>query len=260
MLRLTLLQVAVGTLRDLRSVTSDWYTAVLSYVLIPGVTVGCLGVGLGTLTVEISGPGIGSNYLSDVVAPGVVLSTALTGAIFVATYPAYAAMRVSRRFSATVTAPVRPGTIFASQLITMCAHAVAIGAATCMAFVLVAGIATSAVLALLMTCVAVTCSVCPLLFALSVSIKTTAVLAVLYRLIITPLLLFSGIFFPLAALPRWAEVATWLLSPLWNGVHVYTSFLNGDWSGLATSATYLLFTAVAGCRLATIIFTRELST
>ena len=53
--------------------------------------------------------------------------------------------------------------------------------------------------------------------AFSATQRTPARFNVIFRFIITPLFLFSGMFFPIDTLPSFLQAVAWL-SPLWHGV------------------------------------------
>jgi len=53
--------------------------------------------------------------------------------------------------------------------------------------------------------------------AFSATQRTPARFNVIFRFIITPLFLFSGVFFPIDTLPTFVQAIVWL-SPLWHGV------------------------------------------
>ena len=53
--------------------------------------------------------------------------------------------------------------------------------------------------------------------AFSATQRTPAKFNVIFRFVITPLFLFSGMFFPIDTLPSFLQAVAWL-SPLWHGV------------------------------------------
>ena len=52
---------------------------------------------------------------------------------------------------------------------------------------------------------------------------------IVYRLVITPLMLFSGVFFPVDRLPLVLEVLAWL-TPLWHGVELCRAAAHGSFA------------------------------
>jgi lipooligosaccharide transport system permease protein len=58
---------------------------------------------------------------------------------------------------------------------------------------------------------------CAPLMAYSVGLESDMSFPVIIRVVILPLTLFSGVFFPLSALPRWVQVLV-QCTPMWHGV------------------------------------------
>ena len=98
-------------------------------------------------------------------------------------------------------------------------------------------------------------------FAYSASVSTDSYLAILLRFGVIPMSLFSGVFFPVEALPwllRWVAYAL----PLWHGVDLSRAATLGQapqWS-VAGHLLYLTVWAVAGWSLALGRFRRRLVT
>jgi lipooligosaccharide transport system permease protein len=84
-------------------------------------------------------------------------------------------------------------------------------------------------------------------YALSAGLKNESPFALVYRLGLIPLFLFSGAFFPVANLDPWMEVLA-KVTPLWHGVDLTRMFTLGqvDWSMVAVHVAYLTVLAVAG--------------
>ncbi|NCW94700.1 MAG: hypothetical protein EBW79_06945, partial [Actinobacteria bacterium] len=85
-------------------------------------------------------------------------------------------------------------------------------------------------------------------------------LTVLGRLVITPLFLFSGTFFPLTNMPIYLQPIGWI-SPLWHTTELGRYFGYGqEISGSMLSIHFLFLTAmlVAGIKIANIRFTNRL--
>src|SRR5699024_7621652 len=68
---------------------------------------------------------------------------------------------------------------------------------------------------------------------------------IVYRLVISLLILFCGVFFSVARLPGWFEVVAWL-APLWHGVELARGAGHGDLApfDLVHLAVLLAFVAV----------------
>jgi lipooligosaccharide transport system permease protein len=84
---------------------------------------------------------------------------------------------------------------------------------------------------------------------------------ILFRWVMTPLMLFSGTFFPISQLPVWMQPVAWL-TPLWHGVESSRMVATGqvDWPWLGLHLLVLLVFVAVGWLLAVRSFTRRLVT
>jgi lipooligosaccharide transport system permease protein len=85
------------------------------------------------------------------------------------------------------------------------------------------------------------------IYALSAGLKDESAFALVFRLGMIPLFLFSGAFFPIDNLDRWMEVLA-RVTPLWHGVDL-TRMLTldqMDWSMAAIHVAYLALLALLG--------------
>jgi lipooligosaccharide transport system permease protein len=83
---------------------------------------------------------------------------------------------------------------------------------------------------------------------------------ILFRWIITPLMLFSGTFFPVDQLPGWMQPVAWL-TPLWHGVEACRAVSTGAVAALPLAGHVLVLGAyaAAGWLLAERAFARRLA-
>jgi lipooligosaccharide transport system permease protein len=97
------------------------------------------------------------------------------------------------------------------------------------------------------------------LFALSARLREPTGFALVFRLGVTPMVLFSGAFFPISQLPG---AVAWLayLTPMWHGVDLSRMLTLDTVSVLPAIGhlTYLLAWVAAGWYLALRAFTRRL--
>ena len=93
---------------------------------------------------------------------------------------------------------------------------------------------------------------------LSVTQKTDQGFAFIFRLIITPLLFFSGTYFPIENLPDWAQVVSWC-TPLAHGVALSRGLALGVETPYALAhALILVAWTVGGTVVASILFRRRM--
>jgi lipooligosaccharide transport system permease protein len=97
------------------------------------------------------------------------------------------------------------------------------------------------------------------IFAYAAAMKSEAGFAVIFRLVVLPLFLFSGAFFPISNLSAALE---WIarFTPLWHGVDLTRMLVLGtvDWPLALVHVAYLTVMTVVGWWLAVRALTRRL--
>jgi lipooligosaccharide transport system permease protein len=97
------------------------------------------------------------------------------------------------------------------------------------------------------------------IFAFSATQESDGGFNILFRFIMTPLFLFSGVFFPLDQLPVVLRPIAWVM-PLWHGVEANRSLALGSphFAGILGHLAYLLVVIAVGGWLARRAFTKRL--
>ena len=232
-----------------------WRSSALSSFVLPLLTMLGFGVGVGAY---VTGGVQGVPYL-DWMVPGLIASTAMQTAIGESTWPVLSYFAWLRSYFAQAAAPLKVADILDGHL----AFVVFRVFTTCAAFLLIAlffgtlhswwALATLPISALVGLAVAAPT------FAYAATIRSDSFLAILVRLGMVPMSLFSGVFFPVESLPtvlRWLAYAL----PLWHGVDLSRAATLGvapSWSATG-HLLYLAAWAVAGWLLAQRQFRRRL--
>lgn len=192
-----------------------WRGSVVTGLLGPVLFLAGMGLGLGGLVRRGSGTVGGLSYI-DFLAPGLLAATAMQTAISESTWPVMAAIQWVRTYSAMLSTPLRVGDVLAGHLAYIAVR-LSIGAT---GFVLVASFfgVWSSPLVLLAVPVAVLTglSFAAPVMAFAASIDSDLGFALLYRLGVIPLFLFSGTFFPVSQLPGWMRTVA-VATPLYAG-------------------------------------------
>lgn len=182
-----------------------------------------IGVGLGVYLRDAIG---GVPYI-QFIAPGLAATAAMNGSVFEITFNLFIKMNVSRIYDSVITTPLEPEDAGLGELMWTTTRS----ALYSVGFLAVLGAlghvdvwgALLAFPALVLVGMA---------FALVGCIYTCSVPSIDYFtyffvLIVTPLFLFSGIFFPVEDLPRVAQIVAWL-TPLHHGVELTRAITLGN--------------------------------
>ena len=212
-----------------------------------------LGYGLGALLGEMGG----TSYFGFLAA-GIAASATMYAATFESLFSAFSRMHVQRTWEAIVNAPMTLDDVLAGEWTWAATKAVAAGA--CILIIVAAfGYSTPARALAALPVVAVT----GLAFAaLGLAVNALAngydFFSYYMTIVLTPMLMFSGVFFPIEQLPGAVQAAAMAL-PLYHGVALVRPLLLGElpagaWLHLAVLGAY----AIVGFYLALILTRRRL--
>jgi lipooligosaccharide transport system permease protein len=243
-----LLRPSAVLARNVMAYRRMWFIFLTGFVE-PVLYLASIGVGVGELVGDVTVPGVGSVSYREFVAPALVATAAMNGAVFDATFNFFFKLKYAHTFSAMLATPLRPADIAVGEL----AWCLLRGSAYSGAFLLVmwaVGLIASpwAILALPVTILI------GLAFAGVGMAATTWMRSFVdfdkINLALIPLFLFSATFFPLARYPGAIE---WVVrvTPLYQGVHLVRSLCLGDVGpGLLVHVAYLVVMGVIGVRIA----------
>ncbi|HEY7272879.1 MAG TPA: ABC transporter permease [Actinoplanes sp.] len=233
-----------------------WRGSVLSSFVLPLLTMLGFGVGVGAY---VTGGVQGVPYL-DWIVPGLIASTAVQVGMGDSTWPVLSNFEWARVYYAQASAPLRVADILDGHL----AFVVFRTITSCAAFLLIASAFGTLhswwALATLPIAALVGLAVATPTFAYASSVSSDSYLAILFRVGLIPMSLFSGVFFPIGSL---AEPLRWIayVLPLWHGVDLCRAATLGippDWS-VAGHLLYLTAWTGAGWLLAYRRFARRLA-
>ncbi|HET6530730.1 MAG TPA: ABC transporter permease [Actinoplanes sp.] len=232
-----------------------WRSSALSSFVLPLLTLLGFGVGVGAY---VTGGVNGVPYL-DWMVPGLIASTAVQTAMGESSWPVYSYFRWLRSYFAQVAAPLQVGDILGGHL----AFVVFRTVLSCAAFLGIAalfGTLHSWWAPLSLPIAALTgLAVATPTFAYAAAIPSDSYLAILFRVGVLPMSLFSGAFFPVDSLPGVLAAIAYAL-PLWHGVdltRVVTLGVPPEWS-IPGHVAYLALWAAGGAALARRCFARRL--
>lgn len=204
----------------------DW-RGMSTYTLIgPLLYLGAMGAGVGSLITGRDAASLGGVSYLAFIAPGMVAATAMQTAAAEASWPVMGAMRWMRVYHAQVAAPLSVADVFHGHLIGMLVRIAATSAAMLVAAALL-GVADSALtpLALLAAVLTGAAFAAPIA-AWAVTREGDSLFSVLFRLVVTPMFLFSGTFFPVETLPAVLRAVAYA-TPLWHGADLCRDLMLG---------------------------------
>jgi lipooligosaccharide transport system permease protein len=229
-----------------------WKASVFSSFVLPLFYVLAMGVLLGGFVDAGSARLEGATSYLAFVAPGLVAAHAMQVVMGETTWPVMGMIKWHRTYYAMTASPLAVADIVAAQLLFVLFRA----ATSCGIFLLVLapfGVFDSwlGVLLAWPVTVLVGLSFAGVFHAFSTTVHSETGFSILYRLLVVPLFLFSGAFFPISNLSAPLE---WLarLLPLWHGVDLVRMLVLGDVrpAAAAVHLTYLVALSLVGWVLA----------
>jgi lipooligosaccharide transport system permease protein len=225
--------------RDLRVFSKVWKGALLPQFIDPLFYLLAMGFGLGTYLATVEGI-----PYEQFVGPGLMGSAVMWAASFETTWNIYFKMEETRLYDAVLSTPVEVQDLVLGEVAWAATRALIYGTVFLLivtAFGLVDSawaIAAPPFLALGGACFGM------LGLAFTSLIKAMDWYSFYYTLFITPLFLFSGIFYPLDRLPEWVSVVAWF-TPLYHLVEITRSLVLGPeaLTVLGNAAWLLVLTA-----------------
>jgi lipooligosaccharide transport system permease protein len=198
-----------------------------------------LGLGLGAFVKEVNG----QPYI-EFIAPGIIASSSMFAATYECTYGTYVRLHFQKTFDAILATPVNIDDLVAGELMWAATKSMFYGTIIIVTIALF-GLVKSPLVVLVIPVLFVS----GLVFA-ELSMICTAIVPGIdsfnyfYTLFMTPMFLFSGIFFPVEALhPVVSRIA--FCTPLYHLANSARGLTNGNIEGALTGIGWLLVAAVA---------------
>jgi lipooligosaccharide transport system permease protein len=237
-----------------------WRGWAITNFLMPFLFLTGMGVGLGSFVDDNAGPQAldGVSYLAFL-APGLLATNAMQTSLGAAMFPVLSGFKWDKTYFSMAATPLRPTDIVTSYLV-LVAFRVLTAAAVFMAVLTAYGALQSwwgAPAALLVVVLLGMAHAAPMI-GITSRLKDETVFALVFRLGIMPMVLFSGAFFPISQLGS----AAWLayVTPIWHGVELSRMLTLGavDWLPALGHLLYLLVFVVVGWWFAVVGFHKRL--
>jgi lipooligosaccharide transport system permease protein len=200
----------------------------------PALYLVAMGFGLGAFVQDING----QSYIKFI-APGIVASSSVFAAVYECTYGTYIRMTFQKTFDAILATPVNLDDLVAGELTWGATKSVIFGI-TIIIVIALFGLVESSRILLAIPFIFLG----GLIFA-ELSVMFCAIVpgidsfSYFYTLFMTPLFLFSGIFFPLDTMPRVVSLLAFF-SPLYHLVNICRAFSAGSINTVIGSMVWLV--------------------
>ena len=217
-----------------------------------------LGVGLGKLIPDVTGPAGRPVSYVDFVAPALLATAAMNGAMYDATFGIFYRLKYGKVYDAVLATPLTPPDIALGELVWCLIrggmYAVAFTAVVSFFGVLRSPWAVLAIPAALL----ISLGFAGLGMAIATFMRSWQDFEVV-NLTMMPMFLFSTTFFPLGVYPRWLQVLV-EITPLYQGIEIVRGLMLGVVGpSLLLRALYLALLALAGLAIAARRFGRLLA-
>lgn len=193
---------------------------------VPILFLAAMGLGLGGLVDERTGPVDGLDYLTFI-APGVMAAGAMQSAAAESLWPVMAGLKWIGSYKATISTPVSAADIYAGRVLFTAVRATVSSTAFLLVAWLFGGVPSPWGLLALPAAVLCAVAFAAPITAFTATQDTDIGFPLIIRLGVMPLFLFSGTFFPVDQLPDALEPLA-LASPLWHGVELCRAATTGE--------------------------------
>jgi lipooligosaccharide transport system permease protein len=219
-----------------------WKTLLLPNFFEPLLYLAALGLGLGTF---IQRGGIEGQSYVQFIAPGLLASNAMFAASFESTFNTYVKLKIQRTYDAIVTTPVNAEDVVAGEYLWAGTRAALYGTGF-LAVLTVLGLAFGEPLITSWWAF----SIPPVLLMIGIMFSVTGTLftslidridlfSYYFTLVVTPLFLFSGIFFPIEDFPAPVPQVAWF-TPLYHAVNVCRALAVGPTPAVLVDVAWIL--------------------
>jgi lipooligosaccharide transport system permease protein len=243
-----------ASLRPITWYRSSWKLNFLSTFMQPVLYLLGLGVGVGALVDRNTNSSdvLGGVSYIQFVAPGLLVTAAMSIAAAESMWPVMGGMKWDRSYHAMAATPLTPGDIVGGHLVWIALRALVGGTAVAVALALFPETRSWGLPIAVVAGALVGLAFAMPLMAYSIEGTNDGRFAAIQRFVIIPLFLFGGAFYPITQLPQMVQ---WLVQvfPLWHGVEVARMAYVSD-VDLAAAAGHLAYVSVwivAGTLIAT---------
>jgi lipooligosaccharide transport system permease protein len=219
-----------------------WRGSVFQTVVQPLLFLAAMGLGLGDLVNKKSGGVGGLSYL-EFVAPGLLAASVMMQASFESLWPVLGGVKWQKTFHAAVATPVEARELFGGRVLWVCLRGMFSASIFLVVAALLGGVPSWWGVLAVPAAVLGGSVFAAWLSGYAVMQDSDIPFAVISRVGLFPLFMFSGTFFPTSRLPDWLQPLSWL-SPLWHAVELCRAATTGTQPSAGTVLGHVTFLVV----------------
>lgn len=234
---------------------ATWKVNFLPPVLEPVLYLLAFGVGLGTLVTNVSYGGQEVSYLKFI-APGLAATAIMNHGFFETTYASFVRMYFQKTYDAILSTPLLLEDVILGEIIWGATKALFAGTIMLVIAGLWGLIPWPAAGMILPITFLAGMAFSGMGMCFTALVKNIEMFNFPVFLFITPMFLFSGVFFPVTSLPVWAQYLAYALPLTWL-VDVIRGLAFGHYQGLMAVELLLLTGLAAACTFLSLVFMKK---
>jgi len=233
-------------LHQLRRTRQSWWSSLAAGLASPTLFLFAIGAGLGSQIDDAELASLGVDSYLNYIGPGVLIVTAMQIAATESLWPTMGLLRWGGVYKAVLATPITSAELGVAHVLWLGLRAFVAGASFLVVLALAGAIGSWLGVFIAFVAVLVALAHAAPLVALTVGLEQENVYPMISRVVIFPLFLFSGAFFPVEDMPR-AVGAFAKITPSWHGVELARHLATGDLGQAdAVHAGFLIVVCAAG--------------
>lgn len=198
-----------------------WLANIMFNFIEPLLYLGALGFGLGVFVKDIDG----LPYINWV-APGLIASSAMWATASECTYDSFMRMKFQKTYHAIIATPINLDEVIVGEMLFGTFKSVLYGGVIMLVLLALGLIPSLWALLVLPVLVLAGLAIAEMAITWTGLVPNMESFSYFFTLIITPMFLFSGVFFPLEGLPAFVQALAWFM-PLYHVVELTRSLVLG---------------------------------
>jgi lipooligosaccharide transport system permease protein len=240
----------------------NWRATAVSSVLQPVLFLVAFGVGFGTLVAGRPAAEAATGGVAYLVwlAPALLAVSAVQCGAAESSYPVLSGFKWQRIYHAMTAGPITPAQVAVGHIAWVAIKLTLTGSVFVVVAALLGGVKGPGIVGALAAAVLTGSAVTALVTAYAATVELDKGFSVIFRLVVIPITLFSGTFFPIDRLPVWVQPLAWV-SPLWHGTELGRAAALDRWQVLPALGhlAYLVALLALGLVLSARLFERRLA-